>query len=134
MRENKIAKILAEHADRLQRGERINVDEFVSRAPAVANELRVLLQLAEKLQRALVPLAPTRIFRDRLREGLLLAANHRRIGNVIQIANPRPWRYWWVGAAALGSAVAAGGIIAWVVRTRHRSPLLAPARFSSKLS
>ncbi len=126
--DNLIMEILSEQSEHLIHGKRLDLNAYLSRAPQSENELRPLLNLAERVQRALVPVSPTRVFRDRLREGLMLAASHRQTHNLIQVANPNPWRYWWVGAAALGSAVAAGGIIAWIVRMRQRTPVLEAAR------
>ena len=130
---NWIAEFLSEQAEHLKQGKRVNLEAYLARAPQAVEDLRPLLSLAERVQRALVPVSPTRVFRERLQEGLMLAAGHRQTHSLIQVANPKPWRYWWVGAAALGSAIAAGGVIAWVVRMRQRAPLLDTARAGSKV-
>lgn len=73
---------------------------------------------AENLERLLVPVQPTDVFRDRLRHGLQLAGNQQRARRVMQRKRAAPFHYWWMGAAAFGVSLAAGSLIALRVRSR----------------
>jgi hypothetical protein len=112
-------EILSAHADRILRGEARNADAYLAAFPEERAELGALMDLAENVKRVLVPVHPSDAFRNRLRAGLQLAGHHQ----VTQQASQSPvalrnLNYWWVGAAAIGASVAAGSIIAWVVRSR----------------
>lgn len=116
-------EILPNHLRDSRRRHPIDFRQLFGRAPEPESEFRPLLQLTDDLRHVLVPVAPTRVFRDRLREGLMLSGRSRKKTRLASLVGPQPWNYWWVGAAALGSAVAAGGIIAWLLRTRqHHLP------------
>lgn len=122
-----MAELKGDHSEHERfRGHRDSRDlqELIARSPEFAGELGPLLNLAEGMRHVLVPVAPTRVFRDRLRTGLMLAGGRQKKQGLATLVGPEPWRYWWVGAAALGSAVAAGGIVAWLLRTRQRRPVL----------
>lgn len=72
---------------------------------------------AENLERLLVPVQPTDVFRDRLRHGLELAGNQQRARRGVA-RRPAPFHYWWLGAAAFGVSLAAGSLIAYFLRSR----------------
>lgn len=73
---------------------------------------------AANLERLLVPVQPTDVFRDRLRLGLQLAGNQQRARRMVQRRRAAPFHYWWIGAAAFGVSLAAGSLIAYFLRTR----------------
>lgn len=123
--QRRVAELLAQHADELTRGESPDLEKFVRRAPGAEGELRPLLLLAEGLRRALVPVSPAPTFRQSLREGLYLAAGQRDPHRLILGRIPPPDRGVWMGVAAVGSLVAAGSIVAWVVRSRVRPVVFA---------
>ncbi len=113
-----ITELLAKHADKLNRQERINVDDFLAAFPEQRHELAALLDLASRLKRTLRPLKPGREFRMRLRNGLLLAAHHRDTHQLL-VSKPTGSSWGWlVRAAALGSAA---GLIALILRSRQSS-------------
>lgn len=85
---------------------------------ANVGELAALATIAEELKRVLTPVKPTEAFRARLRGSLQLAGHHQVARRGIQPTRFLNRKLWWVGAAALGASVAAGSIIAWVVRSR----------------
>ncbi len=110
-----IREILSAHADRL-------VNPGPEPSPTFGRHARVqgLLDLAEEVQRILVPVKPRTDFRRRLHGDLVLQAQRR---SPTQEANPlvQHRKGILIGAAALGSvASVAGLVIAVVLRHRHR--------------
>ncbi len=123
-----ITELLARHADKLNRQEKINADDFLTAMPGQRSELAALLDVASRLKRTLRPHAPAREFRMRLRNGLLLAAHHR---DAHQLLVHKPtgssWN-WLVRAAALGSAA---GVIALILRSRQNPSQPIPSHESA---
>jgi hypothetical protein len=72
----------------------------------------------ESLERVLVPVQPTTVFRDRLREGLQLASHQQRARRGVRRRRGVNWSNWWIGAAAFGASLAAGSLIAYLIRSR----------------
>jgi hypothetical protein len=125
MKDKSWEDILADHAEGLRRGEQVSAESYLAAWPEQMAELAALMALAETLKRTLVPIKPSKAFRERLRSGLQLAAHHQTASyNSVpaRLNAGRARKYWWVGAAALGASVAAGGIIAWVARSRMAQP------------
>lgn len=73
---------------------------------------------AENLERVLVPVQPPDAFRDHLRQGLRLASRQHRARGSIRLGRRMNWANWWIGAAAFGASLAAGSLIAYLVRSR----------------
>lgn len=122
-----IAELLAQHADQLNRQEKINVDDFVSAAPESRTELAVLLSVASRIKQTLRPTTPAGEFRARLRNGLLLAAHHRDAHQLLLNKPNGPTWGWLLRAAALGSAA---GLIAILLRSRAGSSDAIPSHES----
>ena len=119
MKDFSLEDILSDHAERLRQGEHVSAESYLAGLPEQVAELAALMALAETAKRVLVPVRPSPAFRERLGKGLQLAAHHQATRyNTRQPGGNPARKYWWVGAAALGASVAAGGIIAWVARTR----------------
>lgn len=78
--------------------------------------------LAETLNRVLVPVQPTEVFRDRLRQGLQLAGRQQRARRGVGRRRLINRNNWWMGAAAFGASLAAGSLIAYIVRSRVMRP------------
>jgi len=82
-------------------------------------QVQALLDLAEELQRVLVPVEPNARFRQQLRSQLSLAARRRRYDAKPGLFQQHR-RGILIGAAAVGSAASiAGVIVAFVLRYRH---------------
>jgi hypothetical protein len=107
-------EILAAHANRLQTPA-ASLDKRLTRN----DQVQGLLELAEQLQRILVPVEPDVSFRRRLHGDLILGAQRREAeprGNLFQ----QHRRGILIGAAAVGSlASVIGVIVAFVLRYRH---------------
>lgn len=73
---------------------------------------------AESLEHVLVPLQPPDVFRDHLRHGLQLAGNQQRARRGLTRRSRVNWSNWWIGVAAFGASLAAGSLIAYLVRSR----------------
>lgn len=73
---------------------------------------------AENLGRLLVPVQPTDVFRDHLRHGLQLAGHQQRARRGVRRRRATTMSNWWIGAAAFGLSLAAGSLIAYVMRSR----------------
>ncbi len=78
--------------------------------------------LTETLNRVLVPVQPTDVFRDRLRQGLQLAGHQQRARRGVRRRRMINRNNWWIGAAAFGASLAAGSLIAYLVRSRLMRP------------
>jgi hypothetical protein len=109
-----IRELLATHADQLNRPE-LSYDGGITRHDRVQG----LLDLAEQLQKILVPVEPDTDFRRRLHGDLILEAQNlqaRPQSSVFQ----QHRRGILIGAAAVGSlASVIGVVIAFVLRYRH---------------
>lgn len=114
MNRREVREVLAAHADGL--------DDPYARAGqnATRNEqIKGLLDLAEKLQAILVPVAPDSHYRRRLHGELILRAQDRQeVGEDSTFQQHR--RGILIGAAALGSVASVLGVaIAFVLAWRH---------------
>lgn len=116
--DKRILDLLEQHADALVRGQAVDLEQLAS-DPSLAANVRPLAALAEQCKAALTPVAPSEAFRTRLKQGLEMAQRHA--ANPLVIEPPVAVRHWWVGAAAVGSALAAGGIIALAMRSRQKA-------------
>lgn len=74
--------------------------------------------MALNIKRVLTPVQPSIIFRDRLRTGLQVASRQHAAQRALRATQTGGVPRWWMGAAALGVTLAAGSVIAWVVRSR----------------
>lgn len=74
--------------------------------------------MALNIRRVLTPVQPSTVFRDRLRSGLQVASQQRAAQRALRATQTGGVPRWWMGAAALGVTLAAGSVIAWVVRSR----------------
>jgi hypothetical protein len=114
MNRGEAIEILAAHADQLNR-------PGIARDGGLArnNQVQGLLDLAEQLQRILVPVEPDIDFRRRLHGDLILEAQRRQAeppGSLVQ----QHRRGILIGAAALGSlASVVGVVIAFALRRRQ---------------
>lgn len=131
---NRLAEILAAHAEQLNTGKVVQTDAFLTAFPEARDELASLLNVAARIQRALKPVAPASAFRARLRDGLLMAAHHRgglghrQTHRVLVERQSEPQWGWLLGAAALGSAA---GLLAVVLHSRaqeHKAAVQPPAQ------
>ena len=118
MNENSWKEILSARADHPRRDPKTYAASHLESSGRERDELAQLSTLAEILKQVLVPVKPSDVFRRRLRAGLQLAGHHQSARRVLIPFRAPNLNYWWVGAAALGASVAAGGIIAWLVRSR----------------
>lgn len=78
-----------------------------------------LMKIEASIERALTPVALAPAFRARLRDGLMMAAQHQQVHHALTAKRAEPTWGWIIGAAALGSAA---GVIAVVLRLRAQSP------------
>ncbi len=116
MEEKVLAEILAAHADQLKKGQGKGSD-YLAMFPDYREELRPLLETAEKVKEVLEPVEPAPAFCQSLYEDLLAAGRRRLTEGVPQLA--RSYRKQvLIGAAALGSAVSVVGAIAYLIRSR----------------
>ena len=116
----RVKEILAAHADALvtDGAAASELDELTDR-PA---EAKALMEIAELTQHALQPVPPPPIFRERLHDGLRMAARLQQAHSASGTKRSEPAWGWLIGAAALGSAA---GVIAIVLRSRaatHKTP------------
>jgi hypothetical protein len=70
------------------------------------------------MQRVLTPVRPSLSFRNHLRSNLQLAGEQQAAQRAMHMRHPQHVNYWVMGAAALGLTVAAGSMLAWVIRSR----------------
>jgi hypothetical protein len=80
--------------------------------------------LVETLNRVLVPVQPTDVFRDHLRQGLQLASHQQRARGRVRRRRAINRNTWWIGVAAFGASLAAGSLIAYLLRSRVIHPRL----------
>jgi hypothetical protein len=123
---NRLAEILAAHAEQLGTGKVVQTDAFLVAFPEERDELAPLLNVATRVQRTLKPVASASAFRARLRDGLLMAAHHRQTHRVLVERQGEPPWGWLLGAAALGSAA---GLLAVVLHSRaqeHKAAVQPP--------
>ncbi len=115
-----VTEILAEHADHLNSGKRIETLQYWEHLPERSEELVPLLELAAQLKQVLTPVQAQPAFRARLHDGLMLAAHHQATHRMLveQREEPPSQWGWLIGAAAIGSAA---GLIAFVLRSRAQA-------------
>ncbi len=79
--------------------------------------------LAETLEHTLVPIKPTDEFRTHLRSGLQLASQQHAAHRSYRRRRRRlSWQNWWLAVVAFSASVAAGSVLAYVVRSRLLHP------------
>lgn len=111
-----IVEILAEHADQMNRGEKIKTDSLLAPFAEDREDVASLLNVATRLKHALKPVPVTPSFRAHLRDGLMMAAQHRASQRILIDRHDSAWS-WVLGAAALGSAA---GLIALAWRAKNQ--------------
>ena len=79
--------------------------------------------LVQSLASLLVPIKPPEEFRLHLRSGLQLAGQ-QHAQRRDRRRRRMTWQNWWVGVVAFGASIAAGSVIAYLLRSR----LVHPAR------
>ncbi len=70
------------------------------------------------MQSVLTPVHPSAAFRSHLRSNLQMAGQQQAAQRAMRLQHPRHVNYWVLGAAALGITVAAGSMLAWMIRSR----------------
>jgi len=116
MEEKVLAEILAAHADQLKKGQEKGSD-YLAMFPEYQEKLKPLLETAEKVKEALVPVDPAPAFCQSLHDDLLAAGQRRLAEEAPQLARSHV-RQVLIRAAALGSAVSVAGAIAYFIRSR----------------
>ncbi len=80
-------------------------------------------ELAQSLEDLLVPVKPPEEFRDYLRSGLQLAGQQHAAKRHYQRRRRRlSWQNWWLAVVAFSASIAAGSVLAYVLRTRLMHP------------
>ncbi len=74
--------------------------------------------LAEELKRTLTPVKTREVFKDHLRHNLELAGRQQVARRGRPMRGPRNWDDWWFAVALMGLSIAAGSIMALIIRTR----------------
>lgn len=112
MNSQQLEDILATHADRLING---GAGEALSTlSSSEQEEFESLSCVAEQIHEALTPVTPSATFRQRTRRHLMDVARQRQ--RQIVLGPPPPNR--WLMGAAIGSAMAVAGGIAYLLRLR----------------
>jgi len=113
-----LLEILNAHADQLNRGA-TNRIQYPRIPPNQRQELLALFDLAEQTREALAPVSLSPDYRQRLAHDLTRMAE-RRTSEGIRITLRSPGREWLVGAA-IGSAMAVLGGVAYLIRAHGRA-------------
>jgi len=114
--DNKVlVEIVSAHADQLKKGQK-KASDYLGMFPDYQEELKPLLETAEKVQRALKPVEPDPAFCQSLHEDLLAMAR-KMTGEAPQLAKSHR-KQLIIGAAALGSVVSVAGAFAYLIRSR----------------
>jgi len=116
MEERVLAEILAAHADQLKKGQEKGND-YLLMFPDYQEELKPLLETAEKVKEVLEPVEPAPAFCRSLHDDLLAAGQRRLAEGAPQLARSHG-RQILIRAAAVGSAVSVAGAIAYFIRSR----------------
>jgi hypothetical protein len=116
MEDKVLVEILTAHADQLKKGQGEGSD-YLAMFPDYRDELRVLLETAEKVKEVLQPVEPAPAFRQSLYQDLLAAGRRRLAGEVPQLARSHT-KQILISAAAVGSAVSVVGAIAYFIHSR----------------
>lgn len=77
--------------------------------------------ITHDVRRVLTPVSPSPMFRDHLRTNLQLASQQQAARRAISRPRAAPLNYWLVTAAVISITLAAGGVVAWALRTRFPS-------------
>ncbi len=75
-------------------------------------------ELAEELRRALTPVRPPEVFRDHLRNNLKLAGDQQKVRRGMRRRRGLDWTNWWIVGALMGGSIAAGSVLAYLIRSR----------------
>ena len=112
MSDNVVVEVLAAHADHLM-DDGPESEDYLNLFPAYRAELTPLLEIAERVKAALVPVTPSPAFEAGLKQDLLEAAIQRaeEKEEKKRVSFLRR-RGVLIGAAAVGSALSVAGIIA----------------------
>lgn len=120
MKHRGFVQLLSEYSARPDHPPAEMADALPSEWPAERKqEFRELLRLAGQVRDALVPVRPAPSFRRKLRADLTKLARQRNASNVVVDLPARP-RELLIGAA-IGSAVALAGGIAYLIRVRSQA-------------
>jgi len=114
MEHEDLIELLAAHADQLNSGATHDT-EYLQMYPSQRQELFSLLRLAERVKDALAPVKPAPAYKRKLGLDLTDMA-HQRVSRDMLVAPPSPRRELIIGAA-IGSAMAVAGGIAYLLRT-----------------
>jgi hypothetical protein len=111
MEDKVLVEILAAHADQLNKGQGKGSD-YLAVFPDYQEELKPLLETAEKVKQVLEPVEPAPAFCQSLHEDLLAAGQRRLAGEIPQLSRSRR-KQLLIGAAAVGA-----GALAYFIRSR----------------
>jgi hypothetical protein len=116
MEEKVLAEILAAHANQLKKGQGKG-SYYLAMFPNYQEELKPLLEIAEKVKEMLELVEPAPAFCQSLHDDLLAAGQRRLAEAVPQLARSHG-RQIFLRVAALGSAVSVAGAIAYFIHSR----------------
>ena len=79
--------------------------------------------LTQTLEQMLVPVKPPEEFRAHLRTGLHLASQQHTARRGYRRRHARvAWQHWWLAVVAFSASIAAGSVIAYLLRARFVHP------------
>ena len=116
MEDKVLAEILSAHADQLKKS-RGKGSDYLAMFPDYQEELKPLLETAEKIKEVLEPVGPAPEFCQGLYEDLLTAGRRKLDEAAPQLARSHD-KQLLIGAAALGSVVSVAGALAYLIRSR----------------
>ncbi len=73
--------------------------------------------LTETLEQMLVPVRPPAEFRDHLRNNLKLAG-HQQATRRLYRKRRMSWQNWWLAVVLFTTSIAAGSVLAYLLRSR----------------
>lgn len=124
MEDKVLAEILSAHADQLKKS-RGKGSDYLAMFPDYQEELRPLLETAEKVKEVLKPVEPAPVFCQSLYEDLLAVGRRKPAEEALQLARSHK-KQILIGAAALGSVVSVAGALAYLIRS-HTTAKTQPA-------
>ncbi len=74
--------------------------------------------LAEELKRTLTPVKTREVFKDHLRHNLELAGRQQAARRGVPARRSLAWDDWWMAVALMGLSIAAGSVLAFLIRSR----------------
>ncbi len=77
--------------------------------------------LAEALEQMLVPVRPPAEFREHLRDNLRLAGHQHATRRLVR-RRRMSWQNWWLAVVLFTTSIAAGSVLAYILRSRLLSP------------